>query len=112
LGVKIVAIAPDAVELLQAAREEKALGYELYSDVPMNSGMAMGIAYQVQKPQYLKMLAERLGGEEFALPVPSAFLLNAESKIVFSYVNPDHKERIPAALVLSAVKELIVSEED
>jgi hypothetical protein len=88
------------------------LGYQLYSDVPMHSGSAFGITYRVQNPGYLKMLKERVGEDEPMLPVPSAFLLDADGKLVFSYVNPNHKVRIPAALIMSAVQDLILAEED
>lgn len=107
-----MAICPDTAELLQGARAEKSLSYDIYSDLPMEAGSAFGIAYRVEDPGYLKMLSERLGTDDIMLPVPSAFLLDAEGTIVFSYVNPNYKVRIPAAVILSAAKNLADSGAD
>lgn len=107
-----MAICPDTVALLQGARSEASLSYDLYSDLPMKAGSAFGIAYRVKDPGYLKMLKQRLGSDDPMLPVPSAFLLDAEGTIVFSYVNPDHKVRIPAAVILSAATHLARSEHE
>jgi peroxiredoxin len=107
-----VAICPDTVALLQGARTETTLSYDLYSDPQMKSGSAFGIAYRVQDRRYIKMLQERLGRADPMLPVPSAFLLDEEGTIVFSYVNPDYKVRIPAAVILSAATHLARPEDE
>lgn len=38
------------------------------------------------------------------LPVPGVFLIDAAGRVSFSYVNPDYRVRIPAAVVLAAAR--------
>jgi hypothetical protein len=40
------------------------------------------------------------------LPVPSVFLIDAAGRVQFSYVHPDYRVRIPAAVVLAAARAL------
>ena len=46
------------------------------------------------------------GKDHNILPVPAVYLLDTDGKVLFQYVNPDYKVRIPAEVVLSAAQSI------
>ncbi len=86
------------------------LGYTLLSDATMGAAYAYGIAYKVDKATvdrykgYGIDLEAASGQSHLELPVPAVFVYDASGAMTFQYVNPDHKTRVPANVLLAAVR--------
>lgn len=103
-GYQVVAVSPDRPENLRATETKVKTAYRLYSDSRGGLIRAMGIAYKAPA-NYMNTIKEASGGVNTdMLPVPSVFLLDAKGVILFSYVNPDFKQRINGDLLLAAAK--------
>ncbi len=113
LGFQIIAVSPDRPALLKPAIEKNSLGYTLLSDSDMQAARAFGIAFRVAdetvnlyKNRHGIDLEADSGQSHHLLPVPSAFVIDREGMITFSYVNPNYKVRVDAPLLLEAARSL------
>lgn len=106
LGYQIIAVSPDDVKHLQATEEKNKLNYQLLSDSKGLLTKATGIAFKAPE-RYGKMLVEYSSGDNAGfLPVPAVFVLNTKGEILFEYINPNYKERMPGDLLLAVLKSL------
>ncbi len=110
MGYQILAVSADSPEYLVQSRQKHQMGYTLLSDHSMKGAMALGIAWQVND-ENLKILKgfgidlEKASGESHhILPVPAAYVVGKDGRISFAYVNPDHKVRVPASVLLEAAR--------
>lgn len=89
--------------------------FSLLSDSTLSISSDFGIAFRVADETVERYkgagidLADAAGADHGLLPVPSVFVIGSDGEIKFQYVNPDYRERIPGALLLSAAK--VFSEE-
>lgn len=110
LGYKIIAVSMDSPAVLSNTFEKQNINYELYSDSKAEACKAFGIAFRVEDEYIAKLKSydmdiEALSGESHhILPVPSVFIIDEKGIIKFQYINPNYKERINGALLLSAAK--------
>ncbi|MFO1463912.1 MAG: peroxiredoxin-like family protein [bacterium] len=114
LGYQIVAVSPDKVERIRESLKKYDLSYMLLSDADAEAIKGFGLAYQVDDATYNKMkqdygidLEEHAGKTHHLLPVPAAFVLNKQGKILFSYINPDYKVRVDSQALLKAAEEAV-----
>jgi len=111
LGYQIVAISADQPSELKKSLVKQDLGYELLSDSDAKASKAFGIAFQVDSAGTEKLrsfgidIESASGNKEHILPVPAVFLVNKESKIDFSYVNPNYKIRLKSEIIKAAARE-------
>jgi peroxiredoxin len=116
LGFQILAISPDRPEELQKTRVDQEVGYQLLSDSDMEAAEAFGLAFEVSQATYRKYigfginLEKSSGRDHRQLPVPAAFVVDAQGTITFTYVNPNYKVRVSGDLLLAAAREAIASE--
>jgi len=104
LGYQIIAVSPDDAKHLQATDEKNKLNYQLLSDSKGLLTKAAGLAFQAPE-RYSKMLVEHSSGDNNGfLPVPALFVLNTKGEILFEYINPNYKMRMPGNLLLAALK--------
>lgn len=101
-------IAPDVPLELRQTRKSLELEMPLFSDPPLESARALGIAFEVTNERYHPMLEQHSGLEDHLLPVPAMFLVDADKRIVFSHANPDYRVRIPTPLILEAARAFAV----
>jgi len=118
LGYQIIAISPDRPEKLAPAVAENDLNYRLFSDSRLAAAQAFGLAFTVEKKvvdRYRTMeidLEEASGESHHMLPVPAAYLIDSTGTILFSYVNPNYRVRVPVSVILAAAEAGVgVSEE-
>lgn len=104
LGYGIAVVAPDLPLELRKTRTQLQLTLPLYSDASLTSAVSLGIAFEQTDDRYFPLLERHSGMDHHRLPVPAVLLVDAERRILFSYVNPDYKVRIPSALVLEAAR--------
>lgn len=106
LGYQLIAISPDSPENLRGSQEKHKLNYDLYSDANGQLIRDIGIAYQAPE-KYAGLLNKQSGGlNPGLLPVPSVFVVDSESEILFEYINPDYSTRLKADLLLAVLKAL------
>ncbi len=106
LGYQILAVSPDDVAHLQKTDEKNKLNYQLLSDSKGLLTMATGLAFKAPE-RYSKMLVEHSSGDNTGfLPVPAVFILNTKGEILFEYINPNYKVRMPGDLLLAVLKSL------
>jgi peroxiredoxin len=110
LGYRMIAISPDRPEELKRTLGKTKLDYALLSDSKADAMRAFGIGFQVDAATIEKYkgygidLEKASGQKHNVLPVPSVFIVDAEGKLQFSYVNPDYSARVPGSLILEAAK--------
>lgn len=110
MGYQILAVSADSPEFLAQSKQKHQMGYQLLSDHSMQGAMALGIAWRVSDAMLEKLkgygidLEQASGEKHHILPVPAAYVIDRDGKISFAYVNPDHKVRVPAQVLLEAAK--------
>lgn len=106
LGYQIIAVSPDSPENLKVTAEKDKLKYTLLSDSKGELIKAAGIAFEA--PENYKTVINVHSNEvnKSFLPVPSVFVVNTESDIIFEYISPDFKQRITTELLVSVLKNL------
>lgn len=102
-GYQIIAVAPDAIESLQATGEKVELNYQLLSDADGAFAKAAGIAFQAPE-RYGDLLKKSSGGANTGfLPVPAVFVLGQDATILFEYISPNYKQRMSGELLIAAL---------
>ena len=90
LGFQLIAIAPDTPENLLNTRQKNKLNFVLLSDSAAAALKAYGIAWG--KP------GKRI------LPVPAVFVIGANGKIAFHFVNFTYQIRLAPQVLLAAAR--------
>jgi len=106
LGYQIIAISPDAPENLKITKEKDNVKYTLLSDSKGELIKAAGIAFEAPENYKSLINVHSNGVNKSFLPVPSIFVVNPESDILFEYISPDFKHRITTELLVSVLKNL------
>jgi len=112
LGYQILGVSPDAPAELKKTIDGRKLHYRLLSDLQMNVARTLGVAYYVDAgtrrdlERFGVSLQSMQGQPEWMLPVPAVFLIGADGRIRWEYVNPDYKERVPPEVLLAAARAL------
>lgn len=104
LGYQIIAISPDAPENLKITGEKDKVNYTLLSDSKGELIKALGIAFEAPENYKSVINVHSNGINTSLLPVPSVFVVNPESEILFEYISPDFKHRITNELLVSVLK--------
>ncbi|MCD0470927.1 peroxiredoxin-like family protein [Flavobacterium sp. JAS] len=103
LGYQIIAVSPDAPENLKITEEKDKVKYTLLSDSKGELIKAVGIIYDAPENYKAVIYVHSKGANANFLPVPSIFVLNTESDILFEYISPDFKHRITTDLLVSVL---------
>jgi len=86
------------------------LDYVILSDAEINAAIALGIAFRTGKglTDYLEEKGRDYAGSSIgrhnALAVPAVYVVNKSGEIVYDFVEPDYKIRLPADELLAAAK--------
>ena len=117
LGYQIVAISPDIPEKFKETANDKSLSFTIYSDSAMTTAEAFGVAFRLDqatleryKGYGIDLVANSGGKNKDVLPVPAVFLTDKAGKVVFSYVNPDYRYRVPGKVLLAAAEAALTHE--
>ncbi len=104
-----MALATDQPSKIQPTVKQHELGYTIYSDKSAAAARAYGIAYTMDDAtlatyaRYGIDLEAASGESHHQLPVPSVFVYTG-GKMVFQYVNPDHRVRASSEVILAALR--------
>ena len=92
LGYQIIAVCIDPPEKLAESKQKWGVDFPLFSDPDLGTAHSYGVAFQ---PQGKK-----------GLPVPAVFIVNADRRVQFEYVNPRYQVRLAREVLLAAAKVL------
>jgi peroxiredoxin len=110
LGYQLIAVSADKPEKLRETIGRDSLQYTLLSDASMTAAAAFGIAFHIDdatvgRYKALGMDLEGASGQgHHVLPVPAVYVLGTDRIVRFNYVNPNHKVRLDAQLLLRAAE--------
>ncbi|MDX1499601.1 MAG: peroxiredoxin-like family protein, partial [Woeseiaceae bacterium] len=119
LGVDILFLSGDRPDQLYASLEQDTqadidgLGYTILSDADAQAGIAFGIAFKASE-RTIRRRHEK--GQDIAdssmlrhgiLSVPAVYVIDADGRIVYDFVEPDYKIRLPAADLEAAVRAVV-----
>ena len=118
-GFDVLFLSNDRPELLYSSLKRETqesidgLDYVILSDADLSAAMALGTAYRTDKglTDYLEHKDRDYEGSSIgkhnALAVPAVYVVDRSGEIVFDFVNPDHKIRLPAEELLAAANKLV-----
>lgn len=116
LEVDIYFLSGDRPEQLYASLQRETredidgLDYVILSDADIGAAAAFGTAFRVGKStvDYLEEKGRDIDGSSIAthgaLAVPAVYVIDASGTIVFDFVNPDYKIRLPSDELLAAAQ--------
>ncbi|TMB34163.1 MAG: AhpC/TSA family protein [Deltaproteobacteria bacterium] len=112
LGANLVAISPQTPDESLSTAEKRKLEFRVLSDAGNKVARGYGLVWKVpagldaiQKGFGIN-LAKSNGDASNELPVPGTFVLGADGRIAFSYVNADWRERLEPAGIIRALERL------
>ncbi|RKZ13025.1 hypothetical protein DRQ32_02445 [bacterium] len=113
MGYQILAIGPSLPVKVIEQVAEHGYHYQLLSDGKLRVADEFGLLWRMTDPM-LKMyedygidLEAESGEDHQMLPVPAAYIIGIDGIIDFAYVNPDHRTRISAPVLLAAARAAI-----
>ncbi|MDX1403980.1 MAG: peroxiredoxin-like family protein [Woeseiaceae bacterium] len=116
LGYDVLFLSNDRPEILysglmQETRDDiEGLDYLILSDADINAARALGTAFRVEKrlKNYLdeksRDYADSSISKYDALAVPAVYVIDRSGNIVYDFVEPDYKVRLPADELLAAAE--------
>lgn len=119
MGVDVLFLSGDRPEMLYASLEEDTqadidgLGYTILSDADAQAGIAFGIAFRASERTITRRhekgqdIADSSMMRHGILSVPAVYVIDADGRIGYSFVEPDYKIRLPADDVIAAVHSVV-----
>ncbi len=96
MGVSVVAMTYDSVELLKTVGEDEGIDFTLLRDEDAAHVDALGIRNQDYEP----------GHRAYGIPYPGIFLIDADGVIQAKFAEEDYRDRPDFAFVLEAAADL------
>ena len=115
-GYDVLFLSNDRPEILYSSLKQETqediegLDYVILSDADINAAKALGTAFRIDKGMKERFdergrdYAESSIDKYDALAVPAVYVIDRSGQIVFDFVEPDYKVRLPANELLSAAK--------
>ncbi len=115
-GYDVLFLSNDRPEILYSSLKQETqedidgLDYVIFSDAEINAAKALGTAFRIDKGMKQRFdergrdYAESSIDTYDALAVPAVYVIDRSGQIVFDFVEPDYKIRLPADELLSAAK--------
>ncbi|WP_430869171.1 peroxiredoxin-like family protein [Demequina aurantiaca] len=111
-GGALVAISPEAPDLSLSTAEKENLDFAVLSDTTAATIDAYGLNFTIDSTtrdvlsgeEAERALAE--GVETEVLPIPATYVIGADRRVTYAFVDPDHKHRAEPADIVAAVRAL------
>ena len=109
-GAALVAISPMVPDESLTVLEKNALGFPVLSDVGLGVADAFGLVFTVD-PRIQEMYMTRLGNnlpklngdDSFRLPMAATYVIGADGRIKYAYVEADYRVRADPEDVIAAL---------
>ncbi|EGO94328.1 MULTISPECIES: peroxiredoxin-like family protein [Acidiphilium] len=117
-GASLMALTPDIGPWAREAKRNHGATFDVLSDVDCGVGLAAGVVFRI--PPIYRARLMRAGidfadrhdnGAEF-LPIPAVFLLDADGRVAWRFVNVDFTRRAAPERILSALRRLTAPERE
>ncbi len=110
MGAALVAISPMVPDESMTVKEKNALEFPVLSDVGLSVADAFGLVFTVD-PRIQEMYLTRLGNDlpklngddTFRLPMAATYVIGADGKIKYAYVEEDYRVRAEPEEVIAAL---------
>ena len=96
MGLSVVAMTYDSVEMLKTIEEDEGIGFVLLHDEAVSHVDALGIRNLDYEP----------GHRAYGIPYPGIFLVDTEGLIRAKFAEEDYRDRPDFAFVLEAAADL------
>lgn len=118
-GIDVLFLSNDPPELLYSSLkletqdDIEGMGYVILSDAEINAAVALGTAFRTGEglTTYLEEKGRDYAGSSIgmhnALAVPAVYVIDKSGEIVFDFVTPDYKVRLPAEELLETAINLL-----
>ncbi len=109
-GAQLVAISPEKADLSATYVKEKSLGFEVLSDPDNQYAKSLGLVFKLPddlKALYLSNgidLDKSQGNKNWELPIAATYLVGADRKILYSFLDVDYRKRAELSDVLKVLK--------
>jgi peroxiredoxin len=124
IGFDVFFLSSDRPELLYSSLKMETqesidgLDYVILSDADLSAALALGTAFRIDDGQIGRLEKKNRDyqgssiGKHNALAVPSVYVIDRSGEIVYDFVNPNYKIRLPAEDLLAVASELMVKVEE
>jgi len=112
LGAQLVAVSPEPPDESLSTAERNELEFEVLSDVSADAARAYGLLFDFSdrlKQAYIGMgrdLSAVNADGQWHLPIPATYVIDRDGRIELAYVDPEYRNRLEPADVISALKRL------
>ena len=119
IGFDVFFLSNDRPELLYSSLKMETqesidgLDYVILSDADLSAALALGTAFRIDDGQIGRLEKKNRDyqgssiGKHNALAVPSVFVVDRSGEIVYDFVHPNYKIRLPAEDLLAVASELM-----
>ncbi len=119
IGFDILFLSNDRPEILYSSLKMETqenidgLDYVILSDAELNAALALGTAFRIDDGQIGRLEKKNRDyqgssiGKHNALAVPAVYVIDRSGEIVYDFVNPNYKIRLPADDLLAVATELV-----
>lgn len=111
-GASLVAVSPQSPDQSLSTAEKNALAFPVLSDQGNRVARRFGIAFDLAeelRPVYAQFghgLPDVNGADEWTLPMPATYVVDQAGTIRFAFVDPDYRNRLEPADVISVLRTL------
>ena len=108
-GAQLIAITPEKPDLTAKMQNEKKYEFTVLTDPKNHLAKKLGLAFKLPnnlKKLYLTFginLEKSQGNASWELPVPATFVIDKSSKVLFSYIDVDYKQRADINKILDVL---------
>ena len=112
LRARVVSIMPDRQpytrELAASFKEPLTILTDMDNDYALSLGLAMWVGADIRDllVEDGTLLPHFQGSEAWVLPLPATYVISSDGRVAARYVNPDFRERMEVAEVLTALRRL------
>lgn len=111
-GASLVAISPQSLQRSRSTAQDRALAFEVLSDVGSSVAKAYGVSFSLNESE--QDLHRAFGADIAAInavatweiPVPATFVIDRSGRIAWTHVDPNYTNRAEPADVLRALDTL------
>ena len=119
IGFDVLFLSNDRPEILYSSLKMETqesidgLDYVILSDAELNAALALGTAFRIDDGQIGRLEKKNRDyqgssiGKHNALAVPAVYVIDRSGEIVYDFVNPNYKIRLPAEDLLAVASELM-----
>ncbi|MBI1181756.1 MAG: redoxin domain-containing protein [Alphaproteobacteria bacterium] len=110
LGARLLAVSPQLPDNTMSTAEKNAISFDVLSDLGNRVAEAFGLVFALPpalQELYRKFgldLAKANGDDSMTLPIPATYVVGADRRVIYAYVDPDYTRRLEPEDVIGALR--------